>query len=100
MRAWLIRCGAILACLAAPAAQAQVTVDVAKITCLQFLTGKIAPTEYIAMWLSGYYNGKINNTVIDASAMHANADKVSDYCYRNRDMAVMDAAKTVLGVGK
>jgi HdeA/HdeB family len=47
-----------------PTSRAQVSVDMAKIMCGQFLVDEIAPSEYVAMWLSGYYNGKRNNTII------------------------------------
>jgi len=47
------------------APQAQVTVDVAKITCEQLFMEKVAPSKYVVLWVSGYYNGKRNNTVIE-----------------------------------
>jgi hypothetical protein len=30
--------------------------------------------------MSGYYNGKRGNTVIDAGALQKSTDKVEDYC--------------------
>jgi acid stress chaperone HdeB len=86
--------------LVAFAAQAQTSVDVAKISCEQFLFDKIAPTKSIAVWLSGYYNGLKHNTVIDLDQMDSNIDKVEDYCRLNLSMTVMDAAKNALGLGK
>ena len=51
-------------------AQAQVTVDVAKITCRQFLLGHVGgSTRSVANWLSGYYNGKRGNTVIEGGSI-------------------------------
>ena len=38
-------------------AQAQVTVDVSKITCDQFVEYKIADPKQIATWIDGYYHG-------------------------------------------
>jgi hypothetical protein len=52
------------------------------------------------MWLSGYYNGKRNNTVIEPDAVKKNEEKVNLYCYQHRDTTVMDAAKNVLGFDK
>ncbi len=92
--------GAFAALVTATAAPAQVTIDVAQITCRQFLLDKVAPTKSIALWLSGYYNGKRGNTVIDAGAMERNADKVQDYCRLNLDITVMQAVEKVFGVGK
>ena len=50
-------------------AQAQVTVDVSKITCQQFFMNTITFSQYAVMWLSGYYNGKRNNTIIEPEEM-------------------------------
>jgi acid stress chaperone HdeB len=80
--------------------QAQVTVDVAKITCKQFLLDAVAPTKSVAMWLSGYYHGKHGGTVVDFGALQREADKVEDYCRLNLDMPVMDAVEGVLAVSK
>ena len=53
--------GSILA-LAAPA-RAQVTIDVSKITCDQYVGYKVTNPQNIAIWLSGYYSGKRDSTV-------------------------------------
>src|SRR5215211_1571432 len=45
--------------------KAQVTIDVSRITCEQFILFQVMDPEKIAYWLSGYYNGKQNNTIID-----------------------------------
>ena len=82
-------------------AQAQVTVDVAKITCEQVLMEKLAWTEReVELWLSGYYNGKRDSTVVEPEAVKKNEEKVNHYCYEHRDTTVMDAVKNVLGWDK
>jgi HdeA/HdeB family len=50
--------------LSASEARAQMTVDVAKITCRQYLFDRnFSPrVPMIANWLSGYFNGQKNNT--------------------------------------
>jgi acid stress chaperone HdeB len=82
------------------APQAQVTVDVSKITCDQLLMEKPVPAKYVVLWLSGYYNGKRNNTIIEPEAMDQNEQKVDFYCNFHRDTTVMDAVKNVLGLDK
>ena len=73
--------------------QAQVTIDVAKITCRQFLLGHVGgSTRSVANWLSGYYNGKRGNTVIEAESMQKNVRDLERYCRKNHEMPVMDAA--------
>ncbi len=101
MRAWSTALLALVAILGAPQAQAQVSVDVAKITCRQLLFDKvISPNEKsLALWLSGYYNAKRNNTVLDLGALAKNTDKVEDYCRMNQDVTVMDAVTKALGSG-
>jgi acid stress chaperone HdeB len=58
------------------AAQAQVTVDVTKVNCDQFVHHKISEPRLIAAWLSGYYNAKRNNRVIDLEVFDDNMSKV------------------------
>ncbi len=102
MQLRLILLGGLLALLAVPAAHAQIKVDFAKITCRQYLLDpNFSPKEpMIANWLSGYFNGKNNNTIVDIGAMATNKDKVEDYCRLNLDMTIIDAAKAALGIGK
>ena len=80
--------------------QAQVTVDVSKITCDQLLMEKPVPAKYVVLWLSGYYNGKRGNTIIEPEAMDKNEEKVDFYCNLHREVTVMDAVKNVLGLDK
>jgi acid stress chaperone HdeB len=97
MRSLLILSGLIFALQAAPAARAQVTLDVAKITCDQFTGYKITNPQNIAMWLSGYYNGKRGNTILDTQELNANVKKLEGYCIKNPKTLVMQAVETVLG---
>jgi len=52
------------------------------------------------LWLSGYYNGKRNNTIIEPETMDKNEEKVDFYCNLHRETTVMDAVKNVLGLDK
>ena len=81
----------------APAARAQVMLDVSKITCEQFAGYKITTPQNIAIWLSGYYHGKRGDTALETQALIANAKKVRDYCFRNPQTLVMDAVEKLLG---
>jgi len=98
----LVALGVLLALVGTPAAQAQMSLDVAKITCRQALFDKFisTKTKLLALWLSGYYNGKRGNTTIDINAIEANQDKVEDYCRLNQDITVMEAVEKVLGPKK
>jgi hypothetical protein len=96
----LLLTSALLVFVQIPAPRAQVTVDVSKITCDQLLLEKPVPAKYVVLWLSGYYNGKRNNTIIEPEAMDKNEEKVDFYCNLHRETTVMDAVKDVLGLDK
>ena len=51
------------------------------------------------LWLSGYYNGKRNNMIINFQTIKNDEEKVRLYCYHNLEMTVLDAIKNV-GLGK
>ena len=98
--AGFIACGVAASLSLAPSAIAQTTVDVAKVTCDQWVLYKIANPDYITMWLSGYYNAKLNNTVVDLEGLKEDAAKVRDYCRANPQTTLMQAVQTVVGAPK
>jgi acid stress chaperone HdeB len=100
VKARLLLTSALFVLVQIPTLRAQVTVDVSKITCDQLLKEKPVPAKYVVLWLSGYYNGKRNNTIIEPEAMDKNEQKVDFYCNYHREMTVMDAVKNVLGLDK
>ena len=79
-------------------APAQVTIDVAKITCRQLLTGRMLSTDKMTLWFGVYFNGKRGATIIDVSAVKTNAKKVQDYCGLHQDETVMNAVETLFGI--
>jgi len=82
-------------------AQAQTTIDVAKITCKQFILLQVADPENIAIWLSGYYHGARNSTIIDVQLLKDQAQQVRTYCiYKDKGGTVMEAVEKVLSSGK
>lgn len=83
----------VLAASAAPGASAQVTIDVAKITCDQFALYKVSDPDTIAVWLHGYYSGKRGDTVVDVDKLKTNAKKLRDYCLQNPDANLLQAVE-------
>ena len=81
-------------------ATAQVTIDVSKITCQQFRSYTITSPNNIALWLSGYYNGRRNNTVINVETFKENLEKVKDYCITHPTVTVMESVEALLGIEK
>ena len=98
MKKLRIAVSALVLANAAPAAQAQLTLDVSKITCDQWVGYKITNPHNIALWLSGYYNAKRGNTVIDPQRLEENARKLQDYCLIHKQIPVMEAVENVFGV--
>ena len=82
--------------ISAASAYAQVTLDVSKVTCEQFYLAKASHPTTIGIWLSGFYNGKRNNTVLDVAQVKSNAEKVRRYCAKNLNSMVMEAAEKVI----
>jgi len=83
-----------------PTMQAQVTVDVVKITCEQLSMEELPfSSREVILWLSGYYHREHNNTVIEPGAIKRDASNLNRYCYQHGEMTVMDAIKN-MGLGK
>ena len=87
-----------LAFIALPvqSASAQVTLDLAKVTCDQWAGYKITNPQNIALWLSGYYNGKRGNTVLDTQGLTTNVQKLRDFCITNPQLPVMQAVEKLM----
>jgi acid stress chaperone HdeB len=92
--------GLTFVCLTAPAAQAQVQVDVSKITCEQYVLFKVADPQSIAIWLNGYRHGQSGDTIVDTQRFKDNADKLKRYCYSNTEKPIMQAVEALFGPGK
>ena len=77
--------------------RAQVSIDVAKMTCAQFATYKVANPKLIAIWLNGYHHGTRGDTVVDTQQLDADAKRMQDYCIQNPDVPLMLVVETVSG---
>jgi len=80
-------------------AHGQVTIDATKITCDQFVHGKVGPTRSVGLWLSGFYNGKRDSVSFDLQRFQANLSRVERFCYieKNFQTRVLQAIEHVLG---
>jgi acid stress chaperone HdeB len=98
MKPWLIMFGTGLALIGLQAVQAQVTIDITKITCNQFLASQITDSRTLGVWLNGYVNGERGKTLIDPlSTGHLSLGR---YCESHMDTLVLDAARNVFGADK
>jgi acid stress chaperone HdeB len=92
--------GLLLVLLTGMPVNAQVTLDVSKITCEQFWLRKVADPDKVALWISGYVNGKRGNTVIDTQQLGRNVRRLTEYCRENYQMTVMQAVETLMNQKK
>jgi acid stress chaperone HdeB len=97
MEARSVLIGALWVLVSTATVGAQVTVDITKITCRQFLIGKLIPTNSMSLWFSGYYSGKRNDTMIELEAIQPNVEKVKDYCRQHQDTELVKAVENVFG---
>jgi acid stress chaperone HdeB len=82
---------------ASSSAPAQVTIDVSKITCDEFVKYEIADPKQIGAWISGYYHGVHSNPILDEQKVLQTANKVEEYCFKHPDALVMKAVESILG---
>jgi acid stress chaperone HdeB len=80
--------------------RAQVTLDLSQVTCDQWAAYKITNPQNIALWLSGYHNGKRGNTVLDTQALGAQTQRLRSFCLVNPQLPVMQAIDKLLTADK
>ena len=94
MKVRLLLTSALFLFVQIPTMQAQVTVDVVRITCEQLEMQALPWTSRdIVLWLSGYYHGKHDNTIIEPDAIKRDENKLNTYCFEHGETTVMDALK-------
>ena len=81
-------------------AQMNMNIDLSKATCEQIYKSKIGTARNIGFWLSGFYHGKRNDTVLDVKALKPNVKELTTYCVRNPQTLVMDAIESLFGEKK
>jgi hypothetical protein len=83
--AWLV-----LGSMAAPAtSQAQIAVDMSKLTCGQYLAMSPDQSRIYAAWMSGWFNQKMGYTYINLEAYARNVENVKAWCGTNPGELVM-----------
>jgi len=87
--------GLIFAAASGAVAQAQTSIDLAKITCEQYVLQQVTDPRNIIVWMSGYF-AKRGDTVIHVQEFEEDAKKVTDFCRANFKMTVMEAFEKVV----
>jgi hypothetical protein len=98
MRADVASLGFVITLLSASLAHGQVSIDVSKITCAQFARGEVGLPRTTAIWLNGYYHGKIGSTSNDTQQSEAIFTELMDFCQtgENGKLLIMQALERLL----
>ena len=100
MRRCIIAVAALgLALTASNIGQAQVMLDLSKVTCDQFIKYKVADPKVIAAWLNGYFHGRRADTMVDTQKLNADADEVEKFCFKNPQAPLMQSVESIVGSG-
>jgi hypothetical protein len=79
-------------CSTAVAAEEKMVVDMNNLTCGELTKLGFQDFAGVTMWLSGYYNSSIRNTIIDLDEFARAAKTVKYYCKTTPRATVMAAA--------
>jgi hypothetical protein len=79
-----------LAGFCAPAvAQAQITIDMTKVTCAEYSAMDPVASADFSAWMSGWFNQKANDTVLNVEGFASNVANVKKWCASNPKESVM-----------
>lgn len=90
-----VMCAAILSILLGANANAQMKVDMAAFTCGDLTSMNVDEFVVIGAWMSGYYNAKAGNSMIDVKQLQNNTTKVVEFCRSNPTVTVMKGIETL-----
>jgi len=82
---WLTLTGATLS----SAANAQVTIDMSRVTCGEYLAMSTAQSATFSAWMSGWFNQKSGYVFVDLNAYARNVANVKAWCALNPTQTVM-----------
>ena len=96
----LVLIAAVMSLVGSDSARAEekMTVDMSKLTCGQLTKLGFQDFAGLTMWLSGYYNSSIRNTVIDLDQFAQAAKTVKDFCQTSPRATVLSATERALGI--
>jgi hypothetical protein len=72
---------------------AQISLDMNRITCGDWLGYNQEGREFVRFWMSGYYNAAANNNVLDYNRLQRNSTKIMAYCKKNKSHTLPTAIK-------
>lgn len=73
--------------------EAQIRLDMNKITCGDWLVYSPEEQEFVRFWMSGYYSAAAGNNVLDYDRLQRNSTKVAAYCKSHKTDTLPTAIK-------
>jgi acid stress chaperone HdeB len=90
--------GLVAATLAlSPVAANAVVLDLATMTCKQFVDSDEKTISMVLTWMDGWYKGDSDEAIIDTEVFVENAKKFGTFCGANPSVSIVTAAERVLG---
>ncbi len=88
----LLAAAALLSPLPAQAQQ----LDLATVTCKDFISSDKETIGLILMWLEGYYSDQDAKPIVDFDKMKTNGGKLGEYCGKNPGHSLITAADEIM----
>ena len=76
-------------------ARAQLILEMSMLKCKDYLDAPLDRQEWIAAWMSGYFNAERNIPMVDLKRFSTNKKKVEKYCRSNKKDNLMNAIRKV-----
>jgi hypothetical protein len=80
---------AMVGMLAPSLGQAQVAIDMGRVTCGEYLAMAPETADIFEAWMSGWFNHKNGFVLVDLDAYHSNVNNVKAWCANNKASSVM-----------
>src|SRR5438128_4579262 len=71
--------------------------DLATMSCKQFLDSGDDTIKLVLTWMDGWYKGDSDEAIIDTNVFVENAKKFGAYCATNPTVSIVNAAEAILG---
>ena len=85
----LVFCLALAPATTLTAVHAQMTLDMSRVTCAQYLALSPAESAGFSAWMSGWFNQKNGYVFVDLNAYARNVANVKSWCASNPAQTVM-----------
>ena len=84
-------------CLLPAAANAQAIIDMAALTCDQYLTMSPTMSRDFSAWVSGWFSNQHGKRVVDVLAHQQNIVILKSWCQTHPQVSVMTALQSMIG---